>query len=59
MEVVGVGGGGLISGIQTALANRMRVIAVEPELSTALHSGLEAGEPVSVEPRSIASTKAP
>ena len=52
--VVGVGGGGLISGIQTALAGRMRVIAVEPELSTALHSGLEAGEPVSVEPRSIA-----
>jgi threonine dehydratase len=32
----------------------MRVIAVEPELSTALHSGLDAGEPVSVEPRSIA-----
>jgi threonine dehydratase len=52
--VVGVGGGGLISGIQTALAGRMRVIAVEPELSTALHSGLDAGEPVSVEPRSIA-----
>jgi threonine dehydratase len=52
--VVGVGGGGLVSGIQTALAGRMRVIAVEPELSTALHSGLEAGEPVSVEPRSIA-----
>jgi threonine dehydratase len=52
--VVGVGGGGLVSGIQTALAGRMRVIAVEPELSTALHSGLDAGEPVSVEPRSIA-----
>ena len=52
--VVAVGGGGLISGIQTALAGRMRVIAVEPELSTALHSGLEAGEPVPVEPRSIA-----
>ena len=52
--VVPVGGGGLISGIQTALAGRMRVIAVEPELSTALHSGLEHGEPTHVEPRSIA-----
>jgi threonine dehydratase len=52
--VVPVGGGGLISGIQTALAGRMRVIAVEPELSTALHAGLEHGEPTHVEPRSIA-----
>jgi threonine dehydratase len=52
--VVAVGGGGLVSGIQTALKDRMRVIAVEPETSTALHSALEAGHPVPVTPRSIA-----
>ena len=52
--VVPVGGGGLISGIQTALAGRMRVIAVEPETSTALHTGLEHGEPTHVTPTSIA-----
>jgi threonine dehydratase len=52
--VVPVGGGGLISGIQTALAGRMRVIAVEPELSTAFHTGLEQGKPTPVTPTSIA-----
>jgi len=52
--VVAVGGGGLIGGVQTALAGRMRVVAVEPETSRALHAGLEAGEPVPVTPASIA-----
>ena len=52
--VVPVGGGGLISGIQTALAGRMRVIAVEPETSRALHAGLEAGTQTPVTPTSIA-----
>jgi threonine dehydratase len=54
--VVPVGGGGLVSGIQTALAanGAMRVIAVEPETSTALHAGLAAGEPTPVTPASIA-----
>jgi threonine dehydratase len=54
--VVGVGGGGLVSGLVAALggAGRVRVIAVEPEGSQALHAGLAAGEPVAVEPRSIA-----
>jgi threonine dehydratase len=54
--VVGVGGGGLVSGIVAALgaAGRVRVIAVEPERSQALHAGLAAGEPVAVEPASIA-----
>jgi threonine dehydratase len=51
--VVPVGGGGLVSGIAIAAEGR-RVIAVEPELSDALHRGLEAGEPVPVEPKSIA-----
>jgi threonine dehydratase len=52
--VVPVGGGGLISGIQTAVGHRIRVIAVEPETSTALHTGLEHGEPTPVTPTSIA-----
>jgi len=52
--VVPVGGGGLISGIQTAVGATMRVIAVEPETSNALHAGLERGEPTQVTPTSIA-----
>jgi threonine dehydratase len=52
--VVPVGGGGLISGVQTALAGRMRVVAVEPETSQALHAGLAAGEPTPVTPTSVA-----
>jgi len=52
--VVPVGGGGLISGIQTALAGRMRVIAVEPETSTALKTAIEHGESTPVTPTSIA-----
>jgi threonine dehydratase len=55
--VVPVGGGGLISGIATAVKARYpqaRVVGVEPETSTALHSGLAAGHSVPVEPRSAA-----
>jgi threonine dehydratase len=52
--IVPVGGGGLVSGIQTALAEKVRVIAVEPETSTALHSAIAAGGPVDVTPTSIA-----
>ena len=51
--VVPVGGGGLISGIALAAEGR-RVVAVEPELSDALHRGLEAGKSVPVQPKSIA-----
>jgi threonine dehydratase len=51
--VVPVGGGGLVSGIALAAEGR-RVVAVEPELSDALHRGLEAGRSVPVEPKSIA-----
>jgi threonine dehydratase len=50
--VVPVGGGGLISGIATAVD--ARVVAVEPETSAALHAGLEAGRPVTVEAESVA-----
>jgi threonine dehydratase len=51
--VVPVGGGGLVSGIALAAEGR-RVIAVEPELSDALRSGIEAGKSVPVEPKSMA-----
>ena len=44
--VVPIGGGGLISGIAVAAAGRARVVGVEPELSTAMHSALAAGERV-------------
>lgn len=50
--VVPVGGGGLIAGIAAAVS--CRVIAVEPELSPALHEGLRAGKSVPVQPNSIA-----
>jgi threonine dehydratase len=55
--LVQVGGGGLVSGIATAvkgLRPDARVVAIEPELSAALHESLKAGEPVTVEPLSIA-----
>jgi threonine dehydratase len=52
--VVGVGGGGLIGGIQAAVGDRMGVVAVEPELSQGFHAAVEAGRPVTLEPTSIA-----
>jgi len=55
--LVPVGGGGLISGVATAvkgLRPEARVVAVEPELSPAMHESLKAGEPVTVNPTSIA-----
>jgi threonine dehydratase len=55
--LVQVGGGGLVSGIATAvkgLRPDARVVAVEPERSPALHESLRAGEPVTVEAKSIA-----
>jgi len=55
--LVQVGGGGLVSGIATAvkgLKPDARVVAVEPERSPALHASLRAGEAVTVEAKSIA-----
>jgi threonine dehydratase len=55
--VVPIGGGGLISGIATAvkgLRPEARVIGVEPETSNAMHAALAAGERVEIVPRSIA-----
>lgn len=50
--VVPVGGGGLVSGVSTAVD--CRVVGVEPEQSPTLTAALAAGEPVPVEPRSMA-----
>jgi threonine dehydratase len=44
--LVAVGGGGLIGGIAAWFAGRIKLIAVEPELSPTLHMALAAGEPV-------------
>jgi threonine dehydratase len=57
--VVGVGGGGLVSGIVTALAGRARIVAVEPEQAQAFRAGLEAGHSVRVETNTIADGLAP
>jgi threonine dehydratase len=55
--VVGIGGGGLISGIASALKRRrpaVRIYGVEPERSNAMTLGLAAGAPVTIGPVSIA-----
>jgi threonine dehydratase len=55
--LVQVGGGGLVSGIASAVKGinpEARVIAVEPERSPALHEGLKAGHVVHVEAESEA-----
>jgi threonine dehydratase len=52
--VVPVGGGGLIAGIAAALGDRVRIVAVEPDRSQALHAALAAGEPVPAVTDSIA-----
>ena len=57
--VVGVGGGGLASGIVTALDGRARVVAVEPVRAQAFTAGLAAGRSVRVETDTIADGLAP
>ena len=57
VALVPVGGGGLVSGIAASVKGSKpgaRVIAIEPELSAALHESLKVGEPVTIEPRSLA-----
>jgi threonine dehydratase len=51
--VVPVGGGGLVTGIVSALPGR-RIVAVEPVGSAALGESVAAGRRVRIEPRSIA-----
>lgn len=52
--LVAVGGGGLISGIGSWWAGRVKVVGVEPEGSRALHAALEAAGPVDVDVDSVA-----
>src|SRR3954469_4036007 len=52
--LVAVGGGGLIAGIASWWAGRVKVVGVEPEASRALHAALEAGRPVDVTVESVA-----
>jgi threonine dehydratase len=52
--LVSAGGGGLVSGVAAAIGDRVQVVAVEPELSPAVHDGLGAGRSVPVQPTSIA-----
>jgi threonine dehydratase len=55
--VVGVGGGGLISGIASAIKARRpsaRIIGVEPERSNAVSLAIERGEIVTIQPESVA-----
>ena len=52
--LVAVGGGGLISGIGSWWAGRVKVVGVEPEGSRALHAALEAAGPVDVGVDSVA-----
>jgi threonine dehydratase len=57
LVVVPIGGGGLISGVATAvkaIRPQARVVGVEPETSRAMHAALEAGERVEVAPLSVA-----
>ena len=52
--LVAVGGGGLIAGIASWWAGRVKVVGVEPEGSRALHAALEAGRPLDVPVDSVA-----
>lgn len=55
--VIAVGGGGLLGGVTVALKESrpsIRVYGVEPVGSDALKKGLEAGEPVTITPVSVA-----
>jgi threonine dehydratase len=57
VAVVGIGGGGLISGVAAALKERrpsVRVYGVEPIGSEAITLALAAGEPVRIQPTSVA-----
>ncbi|HET7031452.1 MAG TPA: threonine/serine dehydratase [Candidatus Limnocylindrales bacterium] len=55
--VVGIGGGGLISGIAAAIKEQRpaaRVYGVEPREAAAMSIAFEAGEPVTIAPRTVA-----
>jgi threonine dehydratase len=55
--VVGIGGGGLMSGVAAAIKElrpTARVVGVEPEYSDAMTKAFAAGKPVEVRPHSVA-----
>lgn len=52
--LVAVGGGGLIGGVASWFAGRIRVVAVEPEGAPTLHRALAAGAPVDAPAEGIA-----
>lgn len=52
--LVAVGGGGLLGGTLAWLGSRIKVVAVEPTMSSALHAALAAGAPVDVEVAGVA-----
>jgi threonine dehydratase len=52
--LVAVGGGGLIGGIAAWYEGRIRIVAVEPETSCALHTALKGNAPVDVEVSGVA-----
>ena len=52
--LVAVGGGGLIGGAAAWFDNRVDVVAVEPETSSALSQALDAGHPVDVHVSGVA-----
>ena len=55
--VVGVGGGGLISGVAAALKEQrpgVRVFGVEPVDAAAMSLAFDAGEPVTIQPKTVA-----
>ena len=57
LVVVGIGGGGLTSGVATALKGRrpgVRVFGVEPERSNAMSLAIERGEVVRIQPDTVA-----
>jgi threonine dehydratase len=57
LVVCGIGGGGLISGVAGAIREQrpeVRVYGVEPLGSDAMSQALAAGEPVSIQPHSVA-----
>jgi threonine dehydratase len=52
--LVAVGGGGLIGGIATWYAGKVRIVGVEPEAAPTLYKALEAGRPVDAEAGGVA-----
>lgn len=52
--LVAVGGGGLIGGVTSWYAGRVRVVAVEPRSAPTMHAALAAGWPVPVSPSGLA-----